>query len=161
MTGKTKKKTDEQRSNSSDFERDLWQRHHERDLYKPGMYTRRFTITEGIPIVERDHEANKNNVVETARNEGIRTETVDKVELVSDEYLDDGRRELVYAVPVVEAMVTEDIAKAADNTEYGSYDPANEGDLTVSFDNSPSSETEGTKTATTGVESSGGTSAKK
>jgi hypothetical protein len=131
MTGKAKQsKSTTEPSNSEAFERDLRERHHERDLYKPGRYTRRFTVTEGIPLREEDHEANRHNVIETARNEGVRTsEDTEDVTLDSDQYLDDGRRELLYSVPVVEVMATESTAAAGDDREYGSYDPHNSTDL--------------------------------
>lgn len=110
-------------SNPDAFETDLLARHGDKDSYTAGRYTRVFEVNEnGVPMVERDHDANKARLVEEARNTGVRVTSIDDVTLDEDEYLDNGNRYLVYSGPVAEVVPTEHRASDED-AEGATLDP--------------------------------------
>jgi hypothetical protein len=109
--------------NAGEFENDLRARHQTKHLFTEGRFTREFRINEaGVPMSEEGHDANRARLVEDARNNGVRVTGIDDVTVDEDEYLEDGRRRIVYSAPVVEALRTE--ARTADeDAEAGELDP--------------------------------------
>jgi hypothetical protein len=109
--------------NADEFESDLRARHQTKHLFTEGRFTREFRINEaGVPMSEEGHDANKARLVEDARNNGVRVTGIDDVTVDEDEYLEDGRRRIVYSAPVVEALPTE-VRKADEDAEAGELDP--------------------------------------
>jgi hypothetical protein len=135
MAAKAKSTTTKKRvsTNSAEFERDVEARHGDKSAYKPGRYTRVFEVVEnGIPLVDHDHQANKAFLVEEARNKGVRVTAIDDVTLDEDEYLDNGKRRLVYSGPVAEVMPVEQ-RSAEEDKETDPLDPM----MMVSHDANP------------------------